>query len=143
MKFNPTLKELYPVLAERAKNNEESAQCRLGNFTEFRAIKKDYKYMVAMKKAYWKGFEDARRIAILNGTAPSVFSSNRDVRTFYSTMSFLAKEIATYRCMLDEFKAYCKAGYRKVIRIDKYHVRESEYEKQDFRYLKTNLLTSN
>lgn len=138
MKFNTTLRETYSKLTERAKLGDISNQCRLGNFAEFKAIKKDYRQMVAMKRAYWKEYEKTRKLAIENGINPAAFGALPAVKTFYSTMSFLAREIAVYRCMLDEFKAYCKAGYTKVIKIDKRHVRESEYETQDFRYRKAN-----
>ena len=141
MKFNPTLREAYPELVELAERNELSNQCRLGNFAEFEAIKKEYKIKVAMKKAYWKGFDKTRKIALADGINPKAFAALADVKTFYKTMDFLAREIAVYKSMLDEFKAYCKAGYKKVIKIDKLHVRESEYEKQDFRYRKVNSIT--
>jgi hypothetical protein len=141
MKFNPTLREAYPMLVERAERNSLSNQCRLGNFAEFNAIKKEYKTMVAVKKAYWKGFDKTRKIALADGINPKAFAALSDVKTFYKTMDFLAREIAVYKCMLDEFKAYCKAGYKKVIKIDKQHTRDSAYENQDFRYRKVNSIT--
>lgn len=138
MKFNPTLREAYPGLVERAERDDLSVQCRLSNFAEYDSIKKEYKIMVAAKKAYWKGFEKTRKLALADGINPKAFRALTDVNTFYKTMDFLAREIAVYRSMLDEFKAYCAAGYKKVIKIDKRHVREGAYERQDFRYRKVN-----
>lgn len=141
MKFNPTLREAYPMLVDRAERNDLSNQCRLSNFTEFRAIKEEYKIMVAAKKAYWKGYDKTKKVALADGINPAAFMALSDVKTFRKTMDFLAREIAVYKSMLDEFKAYCKAGYKKVIKIDKQHVRESAYETQDFRYRKVNSIT--